>query len=395
MEITDLTLYAVPDEPDDADADGDGAGGPGTQWTKDWLVASPMSIYPEYHDERSGWWDYTEGGPYYVEVVADTGERGFAPVMGGHHAAAIIDTHFRRFVEGADPFATERMWEHMYRAQLPYGQAGLPLMAISAVDLACWDLRGRLTGQPVYNLLGGKTADAVPLYVTTHPDVMAAMADEGFLGVKLAAPWGPMDGYREGLRRTEAVTAEARKTFGEDAELMFDCFMAWDREFTVRAARRLAEYDVKWFEDPLHPGAVEEYAAVRHDVKPVQLAVGNFEYGHRPTARMLAAGAADLIQPEVRMVGGMTEMQRLAGLAKAHGVPLIPHVSGTYCYHFAIAHTVSPYAEYLVPGDGTELVPLSSGGPVAGGVVPEDGAVTLPDDPGFGLELDRDAVVPV
>jgi L-alanine-DL-glutamate epimerase-like enolase superfamily enzyme len=390
MEVTELNLYTVPD---DGASETDDEETP-ESWVMDSLVASPMSIYPEYHDDRRDWWSYTEGGPVWVEVVADTGDRGFAPVMGGNYARDIIDTHYRQFVEGANPFDTERVWEQMYRAQLPYGQAGLPLMAISGVDLALWDLKGRITDQPVYNLLGGQTQDELPCYVTTHPDVMEHVADEGFLGVKLAAPWGPMDGYREGVRKTAAVTAEARELFPEDAEVMFDCFMAWDREFTVRAADRLAEHDVKWFEDPLHPGALHEYADVRDAVKPIQLAVGNFEYGHRPTARMIEAGAADIVQPEIRMVGGMTEMVRLAGLAKSHGVPLIPHVSGSYCYQFAAAHTVAPYVEYLVPGDGSELVPLV-GGPVSGDPVPEDGAVTLGDDPGFGLELDRDAVVPV
>lgn len=405
MEITALNLYATDEqretgrgEGDDADApdaaDSDADGGETDSWVMDATVANPMSIYPEYRDRRGTWWAYTDRGPYVVELVADTGHRGFAPMMGGEHTRDIVDAHYRRFVEGADPFDRERVWEQMYRAQLPYGQAGLPSMAISTVDLAMWDLVGRIVDQPVYNLLGGRAREAVDCYVTTHPDVMEHVAGEGFLGVKLAAPWGPADGYRAGLRKTEAAVARARELFDDDAEIMLDCFMAWDREFTVRAAERLAPYDVKWFEDPLHPGAVGEYADVRSQIKPIQVAVGNFEYGHRPTARMIEAGAADIVQPEVRMVGGMTEMQRLAGLAKSHGIPLVPHVSSVYCYHFAISHTVAPYAEYLVPGDGSEIRPLL-GGVVTGEPLPEDGTVSLSDEPGFGVGLNRDAVTPI
>jgi L-alanine-DL-glutamate epimerase-like enolase superfamily enzyme len=391
--ITDLTLYRVPAADDGGDGAADDERSAGGPWASEALVASPMSIYPEYHDRRRSWNDYADGA-YVLELTSEGGETGVAPVAGAQFAAAVVDDHFRQFVEGAEPFDRERVWEQCYRAQLPYGQRGVPMMALSAVDLALWDLQGNLTGRPVYDLAGGRTQAEIPCYATTHPDVMEHVADEGFLGVKLAAPWGPTDGYREGLRKTEAVVARARDLFDADAELMLDCYMAWDREFTVRAADRLAAYDLKWLEDPLHPGAVEEYAAVASEVKPVQLAVGNLEFGDKPYHQLMAAGAVDVVQPELQWAGGLTAGRRVAAMAKARGLPAVLHAGSVYAYHYTMATTNAPYAEYFVPGDGTEIGSNLPAG-LTGDPLPEDGTVDLGDDPGFGVELDRDAVEPV
>lgn len=184
--------------------------------------------------------------PYVVELETDEGYTGFAANYGGgQYACDVIDTHYRRFIEGANPFDVERIWEQMYRAQLPYGQRGISMMAISGVDLALYDLVGKITGQPVYNLFGGKSKDEIPCYVTTHMDIMEHMVGEGFFGVKLAAPWGPADG-KEGLRKTEEMVAETVETFGEDMDVMIDAYMAWDKEFTVRAAERLRPCSVRF-----------------------------------------------------------------------------------------------------------------------------------------------------
>lgn len=364
----------------------------GGGWSTHALIADPLSIYPEFYDERTSWMGPGQD-PFVVELEASDGTVGFAANYGGGpYACEIIDTHYRRFIEGANPFNVEQLWAQLYRAQLPYGQRGVTMMALSGVDLALWDLVGKLTGQPVYNLLGGKSMDEIPCYVTTHMDVMEHMANEGFLGVKLAAPWGPADGYRRGLRKTEDMIARARETLDRDTELMLDCYMAWDKEFTVRASERLADYDVKWIEDSLHPDAIHEYADIRHDVKPIQLAVGNLAFSYKHFQQLLQAGAGDIIQPELQWAGGMTEARRIAALAKAHGLPIIPHCSGVYNYHFVMAHTNAPYAEYLPVSDGTKIRPIFDA--IRGEPLPENGTITLSDDPGFGVELDRDVLVP-
>lgn len=392
MEITDISLYTV-----ERGTQGQrgAAEGESQYWGGGWqtnaLIANPMSIYPEYRDERTSWMGPGQD-PFVIEIATDEGHTGFAANYGGgRYACDVIDTHYRRFIEGKNPFDVERIWEQMYRAQLPYGQRGISLMAMSGVDLALYDLLGKITDQPVYNLFGGRTKEEIPCYVTTHMDVMEHMVEEGFFGVKLAAPWGPADG-KAGLRKTEEMVAETVDLFGEDTDVMIDAYMAWDKEFTLRVAERLRPYDVKWIEDPLHPGAITEYRDIRHQVHPIQMAVGNLEFGYKAYHQILDAGAGDIIQPELQWAGGLTEAHRIAEMCKGYGLPVIPHGAGNYNYHFVMAHTNAPYAEYLTVADGTEVRPIFDA--VAGEALPEDGTITLDDDPGFGLELNRDILVP-
>jgi len=393
MEITDVRLYTVEQGTQGQRGAKEGESQYwGGGWQTEALIANPMSRYPAYKRQRTSWMGPGQD-PFVVELEAADGTTGFAANYGGgRYACDIIDTHFRRFVEGANAFDVERIWEQMNRAQLPYGQRGVTMMAISGVDLALWDLVGKLTGQPVYNLLGGKSTEAIDCYVTTHVDVMEHMADEGFLGVKLAAPWSQEDGYREGLRKTEEMVAQARDLYGEDAEVMLDCYMAWDKEFTVRAADRLRAYDVKWLEDPLHPDAVHEYADIREAVKPIQIAIGNLAFGYKHFHQFLQAGSGDIIQPEVQWAGGMTEVRRIAEMTKPYGLPVIPHGATVYNYHFVISHTNAPYAEYLTVSDGREVRPIFDA--IEGEPLPEDGTITLSDDPGFGVDLNREIIEP-
>lgn len=392
MEISNVRLYTVSEgNRGEAGADEGESQYWGGGWAVDKLIANPMSIYDEYKTERTAWMGPGQD-PFVVELETDTGVTGFcANYGGGRYACDVIDSHLRRFVEGANPFDVERIWEQMYRSTLPYGQRGLTMMAISGVDLALYDLLGKLTDQPVYNLLGGKTQDEIPCYVTTHIDAVDAMADHGFLGVKVAQPWGPADGH-EGLLKTEELVATMRDELGPEPEIMLDCYMAWDREFTVRAADRIKQYDVKWIEDPLHPGAITEYRAITDAITPVQTAVGNLEFGHKAYHQFMNAGAGDIIQPELQWAGGLTEVQRIAGMAKGYGLPVIPHGSSVYNYHFVISHTNAPYAEFLTVDDGRDVRPIFD--IIEGEPLPEAGTIELSDDPGFGVELNHDLIEP-
>lgn len=390
MEITDVNLYTVREG---VSGEAGGQEGESQYWGGGWsvnkLIANPMSIYDEYKHERTAWMGPGQD-PYVIELITDDGTTGFAVNYGGgQYACDVIDTHFRRFIEGANPFNIEQIWEQMYRSSLPYGQRGITMMAISGVDLALYDLIGKVTNQPVYNLLGGRTKDEIPCYVTTHVDAVEEFADSGFLGVKVAQPWGPADGH-EGLRKTEEMVADMRETLGPEPEIMLDCYMAWDQEFTVRAADRIKQYDVKWIEDPLHPGAITEYREITDTLKPIQTAVGNLEFGHKAYQQLLDAGVGDIIQPELQWAGGLTEIQRVAGMCKGSGLPIIPHCASVYNYHFVISHTNAPYAEYLASGDGRDVRPVFD--VIEGEPLPDDGTIELDDDPGFGVELNRDLI---
>jgi L-alanine-DL-glutamate epimerase-like enolase superfamily enzyme len=141
----------------------------------------------------------------------DAGVTGFAVNHGGGVLACeAIDAFFRPLIEGKSPFDSTLIWEQMYRAQIPWDQGGVAYMAISAVDLAVWDLKAELLGKPVYDLIGGRVRDAIPCYVTTFPSVMAAFADQGFVGVKLQVQHGPAD--PDGINNVVALAREGFRT---------------------------------------------------------------------------------------------------------------------------------------------------------------------------------------
>lgn len=325
---------------------------------------------------------------YAIEVVTDRDERGVAAIRGGgRHACDIIDAYFTDIIEGSTPFDIEWIWDQMSKALPVTGQGALGHMAMSGVDLALWDLMGNITGQPVYNLLGGLVQEEIPCYVTIYQEVMDDLTDKEFLGYKFSVDTDPTDGLI-GLNRVEKMIAGARENFGDDVELMLDPFMAWDKEFTVRAADRLHSYDVKWIEDPLPADhTVHQYRDIRKQVKPIQIAVGNNEFGHKSFHQLINHGAADIVQPDIQWIGGMTEMNRIGAIAKPHDIPVIPHRSNVYSCHYAIARTNSPYIEYML-GTGSEVRPLRP--EMEGEPLPEDGRISISDDAGFGITLNRD-----
>jgi L-rhamnonate dehydratase len=365
----------------------------GGGWATHALIASPMSVYSKYARLRSLWMGPGQD-PYAIEILTDEGVTGAAVNYGGGPAACLtIAKHFSRFLIGEDPFNIEKLWDQMYRSTLPYGLGGVTAMAMSGVDLALWDLMGKALNQPVYRLLGGKTKESIPCYVTTYPDLASAWKDSGFLGVKVAAPWGAAD-RRDGLAKMQRCLEQCRSDLGQEMEIMVDCYLSWDFEFTTRLAERVSEIDIKWFEDPLENGWAEKMnAELRAHISPIQIAIGNLEFDYRAFAAILAAHACDVIQPEMQWCGGLTAVRRIAAMAKPTGVPVIPHGSGVYNYHFVQSNLNSPFAEFLSVGDGLAVRPIFDA--IIGEPLPVNGHVTLSDEPGFGVELNRDLLQPV
>lgn len=161
-----------------------------------------------------------------------------------------MEKHFSRFIEGQDPRDVELIWDQMFRASLNYGRKGLPLQAISAVDLAIWDLLGHLRQEPVYALLGGKTKDRLPVYSTTaRPDIAQKL---GFVGAKYPCAYGPADGD-EGLKKNVEIHKQWRKKVGPDFPLSLDCYMALTVPYATRLARVLEPHRLKWMEEFLPP----------------------------------------------------------------------------------------------------------------------------------------------
>lgn len=393
MKITEIKLYRV-----NAGNDGERGAefGESQYWGGGWcthsLIANPMSVYSKYSRIRSLWMGPGQD-PYAIEIMTDEGITGVAVNYGGGpFSCGVIQRHFSRFLIGQDPFNIEMIWDQMYRSTMPYGLGGITAMAMSGVDLALWDLMGKALAKPVYKLLGGQTKDSIPCYVTTHPDLVASWKNSGFLGVKIAAPWGAADG-RAGLLNMQTCLEECRSALGNDMELMVDCYLSWNTEFSSRLAKRVEGCDIKWFEDPLQNGWAEvKNAELRTRINPIQVAIGNLEFDYKAFASILASNACDVIQPEMQWCGGLTAVRRIAAMAKPYDIPVIPHGAGVYNYHFVQSNLNSPFAEYLSVGDGTQVRPIFDA--IIGEPLPIQGRVTLGEAPGFGVELNRDFLTP-
>ena len=355
-------------------------------WISETLIANPMSIYPRYRERRSSWFGPPQGGVL-VLVDTDDGITGIGMGCGGQPAALMIEGHLAKFLVGEDPFNIELLWDQMYRASMPYGRKGTATMAISGVDLALWDIVGKAKGEPVYRLIGGRTKDRIPAYATGNH--LEWYKELGFRGFKLAMPHGPADGY-EGMRNNEALVRAARETIGHDADLMLDCYMAWTVEYTLRMAEMLEPYRLRWIEEFLPPDDIEGYAEVRRTVRRMATATGEHEYTRYGFRELIDRKAADILQPDINWVGGLSEAIKICHMASAAGLPVIPHSGGNpWGLHLIMANVNCPLAETFVePGVRVEDEPP---GLLLGAPRPKDGYIVPSDAPGFGLTLNEEA----
>lgn len=319
---------------------------PTPSWVNDTMTATPMSAYPQFKQRRSSW-----RGPssqtVYVEIVTDQGLVGVGETRGGAVTKAIIDEHLTLLLIGRDPRQIELLWDQMYRATLPYGRKGVPIMAISAIDLALWDLLAKDLDQPLYMLLGGAVRDSLPMYAT-HPDPRA-LAAEGYVGLKVPMAYGPADGL-SGLRANLERVEDARSAVGPDVDLMVDCFMAWDVEYTLDFAHDVEPYRIRWIEESLSPDDYEGYAELRRRMTKIRIATGEHEYTRWGFRELLERGCADVIQPDVTWAGGITEARRIAALASAFNIQVIPHAGALqpWTVHWMYATPNCPLAESIV-----------------------------------------------
>jgi L-alanine-DL-glutamate epimerase-like enolase superfamily enzyme len=294
----------------------------------------------------------------------------------------------------------ELLWESMYRSTLNYGRKGLVLEAISALDIALWDIAGKATGQPVYNLLGGKTRDRIPvygsrLYAFHDLERLAAQAEylvkKGFKAVKQRFGYGPRDGL-PGMRRNVELVRTVRQAVGSDIELMADAYMGWDVPYAIRMIRMLedAGFNLRWVEEPVIPDDIDGYAQIRRSVA-TPISGGEHEFTRYGFRDLIRKEAVDILQPDVNRVGGITEARKIWAMAASFGLPVVPHAGQAHNYHLVMAHLNSPMAEYFphpseggVLDDDTLFYELFTGEPLA-----VDGFITLPGAPGLGVELNE------
>ncbi len=352
-------------------------------WLSKGLIANPMSIYPRYKEERSSWF-----GPMtsaLVEIKTDAGICGLGTVGGGKGklACPIIEEQFRNLLVGQNPFDIELLWEQMFRASQFYGRKGVVIEVMSGIDLALWDIIGKALGKPVYDLIGGKTKDSIPVYVTGN--LTERHLREGFRHVKLALPHGPADG-QEGLRKNIELVEKTRRLTGPDGDIMLDCYMALDVPYAIMLAKAVSEFNVLWIEEPVPPDQPESYRRIKDAVPDMLLAGGEHEYTRYGFRDLIEKKAVDILQPDIYRAGGLSELRKIAAMASAYSLPVIPHGVGAPTYHFVMATTNCPRAEFVdIFAQGGR--PLLKGEPQ-----PKGGFIELTEAPGFAYELDEEVL---
>lgn len=361
---------------------------PDGHWIDD-HIASPMSGYPRYRASRRSF-GLDVLGTLVVVIESDTGHVGFGVSTAGEIGAFVVERHLARFLEGARVRDIELLWDQMYRATLFYGRKGVVLNAISAVDLALWDLLGQIRDEPVYSLIGGAVRTEQPFYATgARPDVAQSL---GFIGGKLPLHHAPAEGDA-GFAANLDELARMRSAVGGDFWLMWDCWMSLDLPYARRLATAAAELGLRWIEEPLLPDDYWGYAALRESVpQGMAVATGEHESTRWGFRLLLDLGCADIVQPDVGWCGGLTELLEIAALADAHGVPVIPHGSSVYSYHFVMTRPSSEFAEFLMMAPGADQVTPMFAPLLLDEPVPDRGRITVGqlDRPGFGVRLNPD-----
>jgi L-rhamnonate dehydratase len=351
-------------------------------WSEEAEVANPMSRYPKVKRHRSLWLPKWEA--VWCKVTAEDGSWGLGSTSPGRVAAAVIEDCLAPQLVGEDCLAIDKIADMMFRLTKPYGSTGLASYAVSAVDLALWDLRGKLFQQPVYKLLGGPHKERIFCYATGND--IDWYQELGFRAFKLACPYGPADGL-DGIHKNEAFVAKAREQIGDECELMLDCWMAFDVEYTVRLAETLRPYKLKWMEECLIPEDFDAHIALRQRLPWQTLTTGEHWYTHVPFQWAAHHKVVDILQPDINWCGGLSVCQKIAAAADATGLSVMLHGGGNQVYgqHFSIATPCVPWLECFVgtpPG-----VPLEEGWRLPGQAVPKDGWLMPSDAPGFGLEI--------
>ena len=346
------------------------------------IRAIPLAVPLQVSGPPSSW-AAGAGKQILVRAVTDDGVTGWGECFayGATDAVCHVVEHaLAPIVLGQDPTQIESLVDRMHRALMIWGRRGLAMMAVSGVELALWDLVGKARGVPVYELLGGLCQPRLRVYSSllryeTPSQVGQAVSAAAALGHH-AVKLHQID--------VESV-AVAREVAGDDVELMLDTNCPWSVEDAIRIGRRLERFELRWLEEPVWPP--EDYAGLARVRAALRIPIAAGEndatvFGFR---ELIAHGAADVVQPSVTKVGGLLEMKKIAILAAAANVTLVPH---SFYYgpglaaslHLAAATPGIPYVEF----PGTPLVASLTAEPIRF----EAGTVRVPDRPGLGADPD-------
>jgi L-alanine-DL-glutamate epimerase-like enolase superfamily enzyme len=310
-------------------------------------------------------------------------------------------TGLREVLIGADPLDTAGLWSRMYQASIYYGRLGVVIHAISGIDIALWDLKGKAVGRPLCELLGGTTSVKVRAYASAlfgrdgaeTGEKAARFKEAGFTAFK----FGWMNfGISEKSDRDHLEGI--RRVIGPDAPMMVDVGWAydsggpeWDLVTALSRAEMMAEYNIFWLEEPLHPDRMDDYGRLC-DRSPVRIAAGEELATVHEFRDLIERGRVHILQPDISRAGGVTETMRIAALGHAHGKPVVPHhfktgILGAVSVHLNASIPNRLFQETPAPGEGsvlnTDLVQPAV-------QLDSEGNIVIPKGPGLGVELDMD-----
>lgn len=326
-----------------------------------------------------------------VRIHTDEGLTGVGFVLGGKLVHQAVEGYLAPLLVGEDPFMTEALWQRMFEKTLLLGRRGALMRAISIADIALWDLKGKATSLPLYRLLGGYRT-SIPVYVSaayyaagqTPDDVareLASCVEQGFKGVKMRVGGATL---KEDIARVRA----ARRAIGDDVELMVDANYGFNDHLQgIRAGLLFQDEGVRWLEEPTQPDNLKGSTAIA-EALTMPVATGESESTRWAFQQIIEQRAADILQPDVTVVGGVSEWLKVAALASSHNIPVAPHYVWDVHVHLAAATPAVIVQEYferdsdLVNFDDVLVSPLK----------PENGMLRVPEGPGLGLDLNDEAI---
>jgi galactonate dehydratase len=357
------------------------------------------------------------GGQYFifVKLVTDDGIEGVGEVYGTAFGpkvmVAAIEDIYQRYVEGMDPFHIEKLWRLVYGSGYTLRPDVTAMSVLSAIEIALWDIKGKATGKPVYELLGGKVHERLRSYTYIYPDTAkgqdssiywnaeasaeraAHYVKMGFTGIKFdpAAPYSPFDPRQpslESMDLCEKFCKLIREAVGSKADLLFGTHGQFTTAGAIRFAQRLEKYQPLWFEEPTPPEKPEDMALVARGTT-IPIATGERLVTKYEFARVLENRAASILQMQVGRVGGLLEAKKITTMAEAYYAQIAPHLYAGPVIGMANVHLAAASPNFLI------LESIETWGGFHGKIIKkpvqwEAGYVIPPTAPGLGIELDED-----
>ncbi len=355
----------------------------------------PLDVYPElkpapYHESQEPQKGVETAERLYLRIKSDAGVDGLYGSL-DPEIVPIVLGELRGFLLGKDALATEATWDQLYRLNR-HGRSGYYMMAVSAVDNALWDLRGRFFNVPVFRLLGGPTRNEVEAYgsclgFSVEPELVAErcrkVKEMGFRYQKWFFAYGLSDGAA-GREKNVRLVKTLRETLGEETELMFDAFSGWDLQYAIAWAKEAETYHPFWIEEAFRSDQVENFAFL-HRATSIPVATGEHFYARWEVLRFLQAEALSVVQADPEWCGGTSELMKICALVSAYGIRAIPHNHNTRAaLHvvFSQSPAVCPLMECLINMLPTKNY-FEKDPPF-----PVNGKYVQPQRPGFGVEFD-------